>query len=93
MLENISEATNNGHKKKMIILIAGVIVLALVLGVGGICWSIQHSSRMKEARKQCEIKVAQVSKASQSWKKLTKILFLSLLLKITQKMANYLLSF
>lgn len=72
MLENISEATNNGHKKKMIILIAGVIVLALVLGVGGICWSIQHSSRMKEARKQCEIKVAQVSKASQSWKKLTK---------------------
>lgn len=72
MLENISEATNNGHKKKMIILVAGVIVLALVLGVGGICWSIQHSSRMKEARKQCEIKVAQVSKASQSWKKLTK---------------------
>lgn len=72
MLENISEATNNGHKKKMIILIAGVIVLALVLGVGGICWSIQHSSRMKEARKQCEIKVAQVSRASQSWKKLTK---------------------
>lgn len=72
MLENISEATNNGHKKKMIILIAGVIVLALVLGVGGICWSIQHSSRMKEARKQCEIKVAQVSKASKSWKKLTK---------------------
>ncbi|MFU0561193.1 hypothetical protein ACMZ9N_05465 [Gardnerella vaginalis] len=72
MLENISEATNSGHKKKMIILIAGVIVLALVLGVGGICWSIQHSSRMKEARKQCEIKVAQVSKASQSWKKLTK---------------------
>lgn len=72
MLENISEATNNGHKKKMIILIAGVIVLALVLGVGGICWSIQHSSRMKEARRQCEIKVAQVSKASKSWKKLTK---------------------
>lgn len=72
MLENISKAINHGNKKKMIILITGVVVLALVLCVGAVCWNIQHNARVKEARKQCEVQVAQVTKANQSWKKLIK---------------------
>lgn len=63
---------NNGNKKKMIVLITGVVVLALVLCIGAICWNIQHSARVKEARKACEVQVAQVTKANKSWNKLIK---------------------
>lgn len=63
---------NNGNKKKMIVLITGVVVLALVLCIGAICWSVQHNARVKEARKACEVQVAQVTKANKSWNKLIK---------------------
>lgn len=63
---------NNGNKKKMIVLITGVVVLALVLYIGAICWSVQHNARVKEARKACEVQVAQVTKANKSWNKLIK---------------------
>lgn len=63
---------NNGNKKKMIVLITGVVVLALVLCIGAICWNVQHSARVKEARKACEVQVAQVTKANKSWNKLIK---------------------
>lgn len=63
---------NNGNKKKMIVLITGVVVLALVLCIGTICWSVQHNARVKEARKACEVQVAQVAKANKSWNKLIK---------------------
>ncbi|MFU0538328.1 hypothetical protein ACMZ79_01365 [Gardnerella vaginalis] len=72
MLENISKVMNNGNKKKMIVLITGVVVLALVLCIGAICWNVQHSARVKEARKACEVQVAQVTKANKSWNKLIK---------------------
>lgn len=63
---------NNGNKKKMIVLITGVVVLALVFCIGAICWNVQHSARVKEARKACEVQVAQVTKANKSWNKLIK---------------------
>lgn len=63
---------NNGNKKKMIVLITGVVVLALVICIGAICWNAQHSARVKEARKACEVQVAQVTKANKSWNKLIK---------------------
>lgn len=63
---------NNGNKKKMIVLITGFVVLALVLCIGAICWSVQHNARVKEARKTCEVQVAQVTKANKSWNKLIK---------------------
>lgn len=63
---------NNGNKKKMIVLITGVVVLALVLCIGALCWSVQHNARVKEARKACEVQVAQVTKANKSWNKLIK---------------------
>lgn len=63
---------NNGNKKKMIVLITGVVVLALVLCIGAIYWSVQHNARVKEARKACEVQVAQVTKANKSWNKLIK---------------------
>lgn len=63
---------NNGNKKKMIVLITGVVVLALVLCIGAIFWSVQHNARVKEARKACEVQVAQVTKANKSWNKLIK---------------------
>ena len=72
MLENISKVMNNGNKKKMIVLITGFVVLALVLCIGAICWSVQHNARVKEARKTCEVQVAQVTKANKSWNKLIK---------------------
>lgn len=72
MLENISKVMNNGNKKKMIVLITGVVVLALVICIGAICWNAQHSARVKEARKACEVQVAQVTKANKSWNKLIK---------------------
>ena len=72
MLENISKVMNNGNKKKMIVLITGVVVLALVLCIGALCWSVQHNARVKEARKACEVQVAQVTKANKSWNKLIK---------------------
>ena len=72
MLENISKVMNNGNKKKMIVLITGVVVLALVLCIGAIFWSVQHNARVKEARKACEVQVAQVTKANKSWNKLIK---------------------
>ena len=72
MLENISKVMNNGNKKKMIVLITGVVVLALVLCIGAICWSVQHNARVKEARKACEVQVAQVTEANKSWNKLIK---------------------
>ncbi len=72
MLENISKVMNNGNKKKMIVLITGVVVLALVFCIGAICWNVQHSARVKEARKACEVQVAQVTKANKSWNKLIK---------------------
>lgn len=72
MLENISKVMNNGNKKKMIVLITGVVVLALVLCIGAICWSVQHNARVKEARKACEVQVVQVTKANKSWNKLIK---------------------
>ena len=72
MLENISKVMNNGNKKKMIVLITGVVVLALVLCIGAIYWSVQHNARVKEARKACEVQVAQVTKANKSWNKLIK---------------------
>lgn len=72
MLENISKVMNNGNKKKMIVLITGVVVLALVFCIGALCWSVQHNARVKEARKACEVQVAQVTKANKSWNKLIK---------------------
>ena len=72
MLENISKVMNNGNKKKMIVLITGFVVLALVLCIGALCWSVQHNARVKEARKACEVQVAQVTKANKSWNKLIK---------------------
>ena len=63
---------NNGNKKKMIVLITGVVVLALVFCIGALCWSVQHNARVKEARKACEVQVAQVTKANKSWNKLIK---------------------
>ena len=72
MLENISKVMNNGNKKKMIVLITGVVVLALVFCIGALCWSVQHNARVKEARKTCEVQVAQVTKANKSWNKLIK---------------------
>lgn len=62
---------NNGNKKKMIVLITGFVVLALVLCIGALCWSVQHNARV-EARKACEVQVAQVTKANKSWNKLIK---------------------
>lgn len=56
----------------MIVLITGVVVLALVLCIGAIFWSVQHNARVKEARKACEVQVAQVTKANKSWNKLIK---------------------
>ncbi|NSX26285.1 hypothetical protein [Gardnerella vaginalis] len=72
MLENISKVMNNGNKKKMIVLITGFVVLALVLCIGALCWSVKHNARVKEARKACEVQVAQVTKANKSWNKLIK---------------------
>lgn len=70
MNQHSSDNVETNQKKKLIILIAGIVVLALALGTVGTLWYMKQTERTKAARKQCEIKVAQVSKANAVWKSL-----------------------
>lgn len=70
MNQHSSDSVEKSQKKKLIILIVGIVVLALALGTVGTLWYMKQTERTKAARKQCEIKVAQVSKANAVWKSL-----------------------
>lgn len=70
MNQHSSDSVEKSQKKKLIILIVGIVVLALALGAVGTLWYMKQTERTKAARKQCEIKVAQVSKAKAVWKSL-----------------------
>lgn len=70
MNQHSSDSVEKSQKKKLIILIVGIVVLALALGAVGTLWYMKQTERTKAARKQCEIKVAQVSKAKTVWKSL-----------------------
>lgn len=70
MNQHSSDNVETNQKKKLIILIAGIVVLALALGTVGTLWYMKQTERTKAARRQCEIKVAQVSKANAVWKSL-----------------------
>ena len=70
MNQHSSDSVEKSQKKKLIILIVGIVVLALALGAVGTLWHMKQTERTKAARKQCEIKVAQVSKAKAVWKSL-----------------------
>ena len=70
MNQHSSDNVETNQKKKLIILIAGIVVLALALGIVGTLWYMKQTERTKAARRQCEIKVAQVSKANTVWKSL-----------------------
>lgn len=70
MNQHSSDNVEKSQKKKLIILIVGIVVLALALGTVGTLWYMKQTERTKAARKQCEIKVAQVSKANAVWKSL-----------------------
>ncbi|RFT41395.1 ATPase, partial [Bifidobacteriaceae bacterium NR003] len=63
---------DKGKKKKLIILIVGIVVLALALSALGAFWYVKQTERTKAARKQCEVKVAQVMKAKKTWDTLVK---------------------
>ena len=63
MIQHTSESADKGKQKKLIILIVGIVVLALALSALGAFWYVKQSERTKAARKQCEVKVAQVMKA------------------------------
>lgn len=70
MNQHSSDNVETNQKKKLIILVAGIVVLALALGIVGTLWYMKQTERTKAARRQCEIKVAQVSKANTVWKSL-----------------------
>lgn len=70
MTQHISENANKNKKTKLKIIIAGIVAIALVLTAVGAFWFIKQNSRVVAARKQCEIKVAQLTKASNTWKSL-----------------------
>lgn len=70
MTQHISENANKNKKTKLTIIIAGIVAIALVLTAVGAFWFIKQNSRVVAARKQCEIKVAQLTKASNTWKSL-----------------------
>lgn len=70
MNQHSSDSVEKSQKKKLIILIVGIVVLALALGAVGTLWYMKQTERTKAARKQCEIKVAQISKAKAVWKSL-----------------------
>ena len=67
MIQHTSESADKGKQKKLIILIVGIVVLALALSALGAFWYVKQSERTKAARKQCEVKVAQVMKAKKTW--------------------------
>lgn len=70
MNQHSSDSVEKSQKKKLIILIVGIVVLALALSAVGTLWYMKQTERTKAARKQCEIKVAQISKAKAVWKSL-----------------------
>ena len=72
MIQHTSESADKGKKKKLIILIVGIVVLALALSALGAFWYVKQTERTKAARKQCEVKVAQVMKAKKTWDALVK---------------------
>ncbi|MFW0902182.1 ATPase, partial [Gardnerella sp. Marseille-QA0894] len=72
MIQHTSESADKGKKKKLIILIVGIVVLALALSALGAFWYVKQTERTKAARKQCEVKVAQVMKAKKTWDTLVK---------------------
>lgn len=70
MIQHISAKANKGDKRKSTILIASIVVLALILTAAGAFWYVKYTERTRAARKQCELKVAQVMRASKTWKTL-----------------------
>lgn len=60
----------SAKKRQLIKFIVGIVVLAIAISSLGAFWYIRQSSRVKEARRQCEEQVAQVSKARKSYEKL-----------------------
>lgn len=70
MIQHISAKANKGDKRKSTILIASIVVLALILTAAGAFWYVKYTEHTRAARKQCELKVAQVMRASKTWKTL-----------------------
>lgn len=70
MIQRIFANIDQNRKRKLIVLVAGIVVLALALTTLGTFWYIKQTERTKAARKQCEIKVAQVMQANNLWKQL-----------------------
>ena len=71
MVQHVSSGTGkNANNKKLITLVVSIVVLAVVLTICGTLWYVKQTEKTKLARKQCEIKVAQVMKASNTWKTL-----------------------
>lgn len=70
MIQRIFANVDQNRKRKLIVLVVGIVVLALALTTLGTFWYIKQTERTKAARKQCEIKVAQVMQANNLWKQL-----------------------
>lgn len=71
MVQHVSSGTGkNANNKKLITLVVGIVVLAVVLTICGTLWYVKQTEKTKLARRQCEVKVAQVMKASNTWKTL-----------------------
>ncbi|MDZ7549478.1 ATPase [Bifidobacteriaceae bacterium NR047] len=71
MVQHVSSGTGkNTNNKKLITLVVGIVVLAVVLTICGTLWYVKQTEKTKLARRQCEVKVAQVMKASNTWKTL-----------------------
>ena len=71
MVQHVSSSTGkNANNKKLITLVVGIVVLAVVLTICGTLWYVKQTEKTKLARRQCEVKVAQVMKASNTWKTL-----------------------
>ncbi len=71
MVQHVSSSTGkNSNNKKLITLVVGIVVLAVVLTICGTLWYVKQTEKTKLARRQCEVKVAQVMKASNTWKTL-----------------------
>lgn len=60
----------SAKKRQLIKFIVGIVVLAIAISSLGAFWYIRQSSRVKEARRQCEEQVSQLSKARKSYEKL-----------------------
>lgn len=54
-------------KKKIIILIVSITALALAVSCFGVFWFVRHQSQTRQARKQCELRVAQMEKKAKIW--------------------------